>query len=188
LPLPAELLEPADGRWVFFDLETLRGADEVGGWDRIRDMGLALAVTLDATTGLFTTWYERDAEALAELLLGADRVVGFNLDRFDLTVLEAYAGPRIRQVRSLDLLTLVYRRLGFRVSLGHLAQETLGAPKLADGLQSLAWVREGRLDLVEPYCRADVRLTAALWAHGRSKGHLLFRNREGLRGKVPVQW
>jgi DEAD/DEAH box helicase domain-containing protein len=188
LPLPAELLRPAEGRWVFFDLETLRGADEVGGWDRIREMGLALAVTLDATTGLFTTWFERDADALAELLLAADRVVGFNLDRFDLTVLEAYAGPRIRQVRSLDLLTLVHQRLGFRVSLGHLAQETLGAPKLADGLQSLAWVREGRFDLVEPYCRADVRLTAALWAHGRARGHVLFRNREGLRGKIPVGW
>ena len=188
LPLPADLLKADEGRWIFFDLETLRGADEVGGWDRIRDMGLALAVTLDAATGLFSTWFERDADALADRLLGADRVVGFNLDRFDLTVLEAYAGPRIRQVRSLDLLTLIYRRLGFRVGLGHLAQETLGAPKLADGLQSLAWVREGRLDLVEPYCRADVRLTAALWAHGRVRGHVLFRNREGLRGKVPVGW
>ncbi len=188
LPLPSDLLRPEDGRWLFFDLETLRGADEVGGWDRIRDMGLALAVTLDTTTGLFTTWFEHDAGALADLLLAADRVVGFNLDRFDLTVLEAYAGPRIRQVRSLDLLTLLHQRLGFRVSLGHLAQETLGAPKLADGLQSLAWVREGRLDLVEPYCRADVRLTAALWAHGRARGHVLFRNREGLRGRVPVAW
>lgn len=188
LPLPSELIRPEEGRWLFFDLETLRGAEEVGGWGNIAGMGLALAVTLDAASGLYRTWYERDAQALSQLLIAADRVVGFNLDRFDLTVMEAYTGPRIREVRSLDLLTLLYQRLGFRVGLGHLAQETLGVPKLADGLQSLAWVRQGRLDLVEPYCRADVRLTAALWAYGRARGHVLFRNREGLRGKIPVSW
>jgi len=188
LPRPADLIRPEEGHWLFFDLETLRGADEVGGWSNIAGMGLALAVTYDAVSGLYRTWYERDAEALGEFLLAADQVVGFNLDRFDLTVMEAYCGPRIRKVKSLDLLTALYRRLGFRVGLGHLAQETLGAPKLADGLQSLAWVRQGRLDLVEPYCRADVLLTAALWAHGRFRGHVMFRNREGLRGKIPVSW
>lgn len=188
LPLPAALLRPGDGKVLFFDLETLRGADEVGGWDRIDAMGMALAVTLDATTGAYRTWHEAAAAELVEELAGADQVVGFNLDRFDVTVLTAYVPAARKRIKTVDLLSRLHARLGFRLGLGHLAQETLGVKKSGDGLQSLQWVKEGRFDLIEPYCRDDVRLTAALWAFGRSKGHLVFRNREGLRGKIPVSW
>lgn len=185
---PGRLLRPEEGRWLFFDLETLRGAEEVGGWQNIREMGLALAVTLEGRTGEFTTYREGDARRLAEDLLAADQVVGFNLDRFDLTVLEPYAGQRIRRVKSLDLLSAVFKRMGFRLGLGHLAAETLGRSKSADGLQSLDWVRQGRWELIEQYCREDVALTAALWAFGREKGYVLYKNRRGERGRIPCTW
>jgi len=189
LARPEELLHPEEGRWLFFDLETLRGAREVGGWGNIREMGLALGVVLDGETGVFRTYFEDDAEELVEDLLAADRVVGFNVDRFDLTVLEAYVGRKVRQVRTLDLLAEVRSRLGFRLSLAHLAKETIGEGKSADGLQSLAWVAEGRFDLVEKYCRDDVRITAALWAHGRQEGYVVFRSkRTGQRARLPVAW
>jgi DEAD/DEAH box helicase domain-containing protein len=188
LPMPDELIRENEGRWIFFDLETLRGAEEVGGWSNIRDMGLALAVTLDAATGVLTTWREQDAPRLVDELLSADTVVGFNHERFDLEVLSAYEGSRVRRVRSLDLLQRIRERIGFRIGLGHLASETLGSRKSADGLQSLEWVREGRWDLIEKYCRADVVLTAALWAYGRDRGYVLFRNREGLVGRIPAGW
>jgi len=189
LARPAELLHPEEGRWLFFDLETLRGARDVGGWGNVREMGLALGVVLDGETGAFRTYFEEDAEELVEDLLAADRVVGFNVDRFDLAVLEAYAGDRVRRVRTLDLLSEVRARLGFRLSLAHLAKETIGEGKSADGLQSLAWVAEGRFDLVERYCRDDVRITAALWAHGRQEGYVVFRSkRTGQRARLPVAW
>lgn len=188
-PAPSELLAPSDGRWLFFDVETLRSADEVGGWGNIRHMGLALAVVLDASTGAFRTYREHESGALVDDLCEADRVVGFNQERFDLEVLRGYApAPRVAAIRSLDLMVELFGRLGFRPSLGHLAEETLGAAKSADGLQSLRWVKEGRFDLVERYCREDVLLTAALWAHGRARGHLVFRSRTGLRGRIPVRW
>lgn len=189
-PPPAELLGAGEGRWLFFDVETLRGADEVGGWDHIGKMGLALAIVLDSATGQFRTYFEKDAPELIEDLLAADRVVGFNQDRFDLAVLGAYpGGKRLKDVRSLDLLVLLHKRLGFRVGLSHLAKETLGADKSGDGLQSLRWVKEGRFDLIEKYCRDDVLLTAALWAHGRSRGFVVFRDgKTGQRGRVPVKW
>ena len=69
-----------------------------------------------------------------------------------------------------------------------MSEETLGEPKSGDGLQSLAWVREGRFDLVEEYCRRDVMLTARLFARGRSEGFLLYRNRENRRVRLPVSW
>jgi DEAD/DEAH box helicase domain-containing protein len=188
LAKPGDLLREDEGRWVFFDLETLRSADEVGGWGNIRDMGLALAVTLDSSTGEYTTWRQEDADALIETLRAADRVVGFNVDRFDVTVLEGEVSHRLGDLKTLDLLTVIKDRIGFRLKLGHLAQETLGADKGADGLQSLEWVREGRWDLIERYCRGDVLLTAALWAHGRDKGYVVFRSKTGMKGRIPVIW
>ena len=145
---------------------------------------------LDATTGEFRTYFENDAPQLIDDLLAADRVVGFNQDRFDLTVLGAYpGGKKLARVQSLDLLVSLHGRLGFRVGLGHLAEQTLGIPKSADGLQSLRWVKEGRLDLVERYCRDDVLLTAAVWAHGRSRGYVVIRDgKTGQKGRVSIRW
>jgi DEAD/DEAH box helicase domain-containing protein len=188
LPRPERLLAQDEGRWLFFDLETLRSAEDVGGWHRIADMGLALGVTLDASTGTFRTWGADDAEALVDELVAADRVVGFNLDRFDIEVLAGLVGPRVREARTLDMLGVIRESIGFRLKLAHLGEVTLGAGKSADGLQSLAWVREGRMDLVERYCRDDVALTAALWAYGRENGYVLFRSREGLTGRIRVSW
>ncbi len=188
LPHPSALLGEDEGHWLFFDIETLRSAEDVGGWHRIREMGLALAVTLDAETGEFKSWYEEDAEALVDALLAADRVVGFNSERFDLTVLEYYAGEKVRRIKSLDLLRVIKERVSRRFSLSHLAEETLGRAKSGDGLQSLEWVRDGRFDLVERYCRDDVALTAAIWAYGRRHRYLLFRSKEGTVGRIPVRW
>lgn len=188
VPLPGALLRAGEERLLFFDLETLRSADDVGGWGKIKEMGLALGVTLDAATGAFRTYREAEVGALVDDLAAADRVVGFNLDRFDLTVLTGYVPDAAQRIKTIDLLTLVYQRLGFRLSLGHIAEETLGAKKSGDGLQSLQWVKEGRFDLIEPYCRDDVKLTAAVWAHGRALGHVIFKSKDGHRGKLPVVW
>jgi DEAD/DEAH box helicase domain-containing protein len=80
------------------------------------------------------------------------------------------------------------RRLGFRPRLDDLAGETLGIEKSADGLCSLEWVKQGRLDLVEEYCRRDVEIARDLYLFGRRMGHVIVRDREGERIEVPVDW
>jgi len=172
-----------------FDLETLRSAQEVGGWGKIRDMGLALAVVEDLATGEARVYREEQVERLVIDLLSADRVVGFNVKRFDYQVLEAYAGVgTFRRVPTLDLLEEIHRFLGFRVKLAAVSQATLGTSKSADGLQSLEWVRQGRLDLVEQYCRQDVKVTADLYRFGGRHGYLLYPDKEDRYLRVPVSW
>jgi DEAD/DEAH box helicase domain-containing protein len=87
-----------------------------------------------------------------------------------------------------DLLEDLHRRIGHRISLAHLAEHTLGEQKSADGLQSLEWFREGRLDLIEEYCRKDVALTRDLLEFGQREGHVLYRHRSGERVRVKVDW
>jgi len=127
---------------------------------------------------------------LVEALKSASQVIGYNIRRFDYQVLSGYTGEDYaRLLPTLDLLEYVHSRLGFRVAMGHLAQETLGTAKSADGLQSLEWVRQGRLDLVEQYCRKDVEILRDLYLHGRREGFLLYRDRRrDVRLKLRVKW
>jgi DEAD/DEAH box helicase domain-containing protein len=182
-PRPA----PAAGD-LFFDLETLRSASDVGGWERAADMGLALGVVYDRGRDRWRTYRENEAKELIIDLLSAPRVIGFNVKRFDYAVLTGYADADFGRVTTLDLLEEIHGILGFRLSLAHLAEATLGVAKTGDGLQSLAWVREGRWDLVEAYCRRDVEITRKLFDFGREHGHLLFHDRDGRSLRLPVSW
>ena len=175
---------------VLFDLETLRSAEEVGGWDRIHKMGLAVGVACHLEEGRFDVFTEDRVAELVELLIGADLVVGFNVKRFDYQVLAGYTGIDYnRKLRTLDLLEEVHRFLGFRVKLESLTRSTLGVEKSADGLQSLEWVREGRLDLVEEYCRKDVEILRDLYLFGRREGYVLYPDKErGVDLRVAVEW
>jgi len=180
-------LRPGEGRVVVFDIETQRSAAEVGGWRRIRDMRLALAVVYDVRRNASRTYFERDIDRLLLDLVMADRVIGYNSERFDLTVLSAYGDWDLGRIRSFDMLRELRRRFGLRLKLADLASANLGETKSADGLQSLAWYREGRLDLIEEYCRKDVELTARLFFLGRERRHLLLHHREGTL-RLPVDW
>jgi DEAD/DEAH box helicase domain-containing protein len=187
---------PGSGDTLLFDLETLRSAAEVGGWGNAHRMGLALAVVCRLEEERFEVFREADARALASTLRAARLVVGFNVRRFDYRVLAGYTGADYnRLVPTLDLLEEVHRALGFRLRLDDLARATLGFGKLtdgngksADGLQSLAWVREGRLDLVEEYCRHDVEVLRDLYLFGRREGYVVWRDRDERRLRLPVRW
>lgn len=175
---------------VLFDLETRRSAKEVGGWANCHKMGIALGVACHMEEGRFETFHEGQVHRLVEMLEEADLVVGFNVRRFDYRVLSGYTGvDYVRLLPTLDLLDDLHRNLGFRIGLGALAEATLGYTKSADGLQSLEWVAEGRLDLVEEYCRKDVEILRDLYLHGRREGFVLYpEKKSGARLKVEVEW
>lgn len=184
--LPRVASRPGLPPILVLDVETQRSAEEVGGWDRSDRMGLAVAVTTDLATGETRVYLEDQANALLDELSAAACIIGFNVRRFDYAVLSAYRALNFRALPTLDILEQVHASLGFRLSLNHLAQETLGAPKLADGLQSLAWFRAGELDKVIEYCKADVDLTRRLFEFGRAQGYLLYRDYQGRSARLPV--
>ncbi len=175
-------------RIVFFDLETQRSAEEVGGWHNARLMRVSLAVTYETATGRFETWRERDVHRLCERLSAADLVIGFNVLRFDYQVLRGYTDGDLERLPTFDVLEAIRERIGFRLPLGHLAEENLGAAKGGDGLQALAWWKEGRVEEIERYCREDVRLLRDLFGRALEQGHLIFRTKSGDRVRIPTAW
>jgi DEAD/DEAH box helicase domain-containing protein len=170
------------------DLETQRSAAEVGGWHRADRMGISCGVLYDSKQDAFMEYLEDQIDRLIGDLQKLDLIVGFNIKRFDYLVLKGYSDFDFLRLNTLDILEDIYNHLGFRLSLAHLALETLGATKQADGLQALKWWQEGRIRDIVDYCKMDVKLTRELFLFGRQNGYLLFRNRSQKRVRVPVDW
>lgn len=174
--------------YCVFDLETQRSAQEVGGWHRCDRMGVSCGVVYDSKTDQYHAYLSHQVPELIAHLKKADRVIGFNVKRFDYAVLSGYSSYDFGGLDTLDLLESVHRQLGFRLSLDHLAEATLDTRKSGDGLQALRWWKEGRIDDIVAYCRKDVEITKALYGYGRKNGFLLFHNRAGQTVRVPVKW
>jgi DEAD/DEAH box helicase domain-containing protein len=190
-PLPA--VEPAVA-WFsrrklgFLDLETCCSAADVGGWDQCHRMGVSLAVLHETHTGVATTYREHDLERLGQRLKKLDLVVGFNIKRFDYQVLQPYTAIRLSELPTMDILEEVYNILGHRLSLGHLAEKTLGESKTGDGLLALELYAAGKWQELESYCRQDVALTHRLFEFGVRHGYLIYQHRQGALVRLPVDW
>jgi DEAD/DEAH box helicase domain-containing protein len=169
-----------------FDLETIRSAEEVGGWDKADKMGISVAVVYDSQMDGCITYLEHEVPALVRHLQELDLVVGFNNRRFDNRVLAGYSNVNFNLLPTLDLLEQVSSHLGYRLSLDRIAQHTLGAKKSADGLQALAWYKEGRIDLIQKYCRKDVEITRDLLYYALENGFFLFQNKAGKVVRLPL--
>jgi DEAD/DEAH box helicase domain-containing protein len=186
----AEYYDPAPKqRILFFDLETQRSAQEVGGWNNTHKMGLAVGVVYDSREKISIRYFEKDVEALIAKLSSADLVVGFNHIGFDYGVLSAYTSTRLgASVPSFDILVDVNKRLGHRLSLDHLVQATLQRGKTADGLEALAWWKAGEHEKVAVYCEADVTLTKELFEFGLENRFLIYKLKSGEAVKMNLDW
>ena len=128
-------------------------------------MRVALAVTYDGARQRFETCREATSRRCSRASAAADLVVGFNVRRFDYHVLRGYTDRDLARLPPSTCSTRSTTGSASGSPLGHLGEETLGVAKSADGLQSLRWWQEGRVDEIETYCRADVALLRDLFEH-----------------------
>ncbi len=175
--------------YVFFDLESQNLFEDVGGRGNIDKLKIACGVTYSTEKNDFTVYWEQDVPALINELKSTTKVIGFNLLGFDYLVLKPYSPEtRFASIPTLDLLLDLQKILGFRISLDTIASATLGATKTADGIQSVQWFRNGELDKVAEYCKADVDITRRVYEFGRDKGYIFYKSRLGSKLKVEVKW
>ncbi len=173
---------------LYFDLETQRSADEVGGWDKISRMGMSVAVTYSTAQEAYRIYGEKQVDDLIRDLQRADLVVGFNNLRFDYEVLHGYTPLDLRQLPTLDMLVELQNKLQHRLSLDSIATATFGVEKTAEGMQAIEWFKAGRLLDIAEYCCYDVKLTKLVHEYGVRHRQLHYRNRFGKKLTVPVSW
>lgn len=175
--------------FLVFDVETQNLFEDVGGRSNIEALRVSCAVTWSSIRKDFMVYWEKDVPALITELKSVERVVGFNLKGFDYAVLRPYAPmERLQFLPTIDIMEDIYRKLGFRISLDAVAKATLGASKLADGIQAVRWWREGNLDLLAEYCKADVDVTRQIYEFGCTNHFIHYFSRLGTKLKVSVNW
>ena len=173
---------------IYFDLETQKSAEEVGGWDKISRMGMSIGVLYNSARNEYKIYGEKQVEELIKELLRADLVVGFNNLRFDYEVLHGYTPLDLKQLPTLDMLVELQNQLQHRLSLDSIATATFGVEKTAEGLQALTWYKQGRLMEIAEYCCYDVKLTRLVHEYGVQHRLLHYHNRFGKKLSVPVSW
>lgn len=173
---------------VYFDLETQKSADEVGGWDKINRMGLSVGVTYSTARGNYKIYGEKQVNDLLNELQRADLVVGFNILRFDYEVLHGYTPFDLTQLPTLDMLVDLQNTLNHRLSLDSIATATFGVEKTAEGLQAIEWFKQGKMLEIAEYCCYDVKITKLVHEYGVSQRQLYYNNRFGKKLTVPVKW
>jgi hypothetical protein len=224
---------------IFYDIETKELLDQNAPdeFAAIRAQHLTVGATWCECHDQKT--FHRPAP-LTEHLLSHDRIIGFNIIRFDNTVLawstdnaarkpgdspkaglkiprEPRALKRLLDAKSFDIEQDLESRLGHRVSLGAVAEGTLGKEKLGSGPRAVVWNRiaitlrdqlsfaladvgdnEGAQRIaelgtwfqerLEQYCMADVMLVKKLFEHGTKKHEVTFIDFESERRVIKVQW
>jgi hypothetical protein len=174
---------------VYFDLETQRTANDVGGWDKKSDMKMSLGVTYSTNLNEYRIYTEKRVNDLVQQLLRADLVVGFNIVNFDYEVLMGYTVLDLPgQLRSLDLLVEVEKTLGNKLRLDNIAQATLGLGKTGDGVDAIKWWREKRLMEVAEYCCFDVKVTKLVHEHGLEHRELFYTDKFSRKQRVEIAW
>ena len=173
---------------VYFDLETQKSAEEVGGWNNIRDMRMSVGVTYSTVRGGYEVYSERRIDDLIRELQRADLVVGFNNLRFDYEVLHGYTVYDFAQVPTLDMLVVLTDTLKHRLSLDSIAEGTFGLSKTSEGLQAIEWFKQGKMMEIAEYCCFDVKLTKLVHEYGAANKQLFYKNRYGAKLSVNVGW
>lgn len=156
-----------------FDIETTNTFDEVGS-PNAADLDLAVVCVHDSETDEMTSYFKEDLSKLWPLMEQADMLVTFNGDHFDIPLLNKYYAGDLTQIKSLDLLVEIKKSLGRRIKLDDIASATLGESKSADGLQSIVWWRQGKIDDVVAYCKQDVVVTRKVYDFAIAHSHLLY--------------
>lgn len=174
---------------IVYDLESKKTFAEVGGSDKMDQLGVSFLGLYSYTQNKFFSFFEQDLPKL-ELILQAEKptIIGFNSIHFDNTVLQPYFKTlKINELPQVDILADIYRTLSFRMKLESVAQATLGEGKSGTGLDAIRYYREGNLGALSKYCLDDVRITRDVYEYGYKHGYILYTS-GGEYFRMPVEW
>lgn len=188
---------------VYFDLETKRTANDVGGWHNKHEMGISIAVTFSSKLGEYRIYTEDTVRELIDQLRRADLVIGFNHVQFDYAVLRGSVVLEFAdQLENLDLMLNLEKKIGHRPKLDTVASATLGSGKTADGLDAIRWWQQAtlakekgdkqawadRIGDIAHYCCHDVAATKQVHQYGCEHGHIKYIDRNQREQVIPVDW
>jgi len=176
---------------LVLDIETQKSFKEIGKSKMMSLAKLKVSVVgiYDYNTDCYESYEEKDMMELDKKLQAADMIIGFNIRRFDMPVLQPYLFKNVEELPVLDLLDGIERVRGHRASLDSVARATVKEGKSGDGSEALALFKEGRMEELKKYCLDDVRLTKEIYEFGYREGKIFFTSTWDYKTyEIPVKW
>ena len=165
---------------LVFDIETKNFFTDPGvGRDNFEALEISVVGVYSYAKNEYFIFDEYEMPQLAELFRGAQTLIGFALNRFDVPVLNAHfqrlPAPKLNlwAKERIDMLEIIERVLDQRISLSKLAQANLGVSKNRHGGEAIGLYARGEMKELKEYCLNDVKLTRELYDRFRTEGELL---------------
>lgn len=169
---------------VIFDTETKRFFDESTGYDASK-LGVSITSVysrtlnekMEETGGKMQSFWEKDFDEMFKIFERADRIIGFNSFGFDVPALSPYFPAHWSKLKHFDILDMIRKAEGKRVSLDSLAKATLGTKKNDSGENAIKYWNAGdseSLAKLKKYCEMDVEITTKIYDHAMHNGFLKY--------------
>ena len=152
-----------------------------------KKLGVTVVGVFDYKNKQAKSFMEKDLGQLFPLLEHSSYIIGFNINSFDLPVLQGYYPGKLENFLTFDLLEDIRSKIGRRLALNDLLHATLGKKKTGHGLQAVDFYKEGKWSELKKYCMDDVMLTKELFEHGARTGEVLYLDEKG-KVSVKVDW
>src|SRR3989338_5093829 len=169
---------------VVIDLETKHTFRDFSDPAQLGISVLAIFNYKDSSKNVYT---EKDLNNLFPILENCSYIIGFNINSFDLPVLQAYYPGDIKHFKTFDILDDIKRILGRRLSLNDAIKATLDKKKTGHGLEAIDFYKEGKWDELKKYCLDDVMLTKELFDYGVNNKKISYFNENG-KMDIIVDW
>ena len=150
-------------------------------------LGITVLGLFDYENKLRRIFTEKDLNDLFPILEKCSYIIGFNINSFDLPVLQPYYPGDIKHFKTFDILDDIKRILGKRLSLNDTVKVTLGKKKTGHGLEAIDLYKEGKLEELKKYCMDDVMLTKELFDYGVLNKKISYLNENG-KVDIKVDW
>lgn len=172
---------------IVLDIETQNTFQEVGAYNPAL-LKVSLVGVYSYQTDEYTSFLEDELPKLWPILEHADRIIGYNINGFDLPVLAQYYPGDLLRFPTLDIMQEIERVIGFRIKLDDVAKATLGVGKNGHGLQAVEFFRNGEIEKLRTYCLHDVKVTKEVYEFGKANQRLEYVDRLGRRSPVTVNF
>ncbi len=159
---------------IVLDLETKNTFADIGSHEAGK-LDLSVVSIYDYNDDKYYSYLENELAELWQKLEKTDLLIGFNLNKFDVPILNKYYVGDLTKIKTLDLYEKIKQAVGKSLSLDLVAVGTLGTGKISHGLQAVAWWQEGKIDKIKKYCEDDVRITKEIYDYARQNGFLKYK-------------
>lgn len=159
---------------VVFDIETSNIFADVGKNDASL-LDISVVGVYEYATNKYSIYEQSEFKSMWPIFEGADLLIGYNSEHFDLPLLNKYYSGDLSKIRHLDILKEIRQSYGRRMKLDQIAEGTLGTKKSGQGLQAVIWWKEGEKDKVKKYCLDDVKITKEVFDYAVKNGQLKFK-------------